>query len=124
MRDAGLYTLDEFINGQFFFPADPNTPQPNMRNVHRKVINFGALPNAVIKSVAHGIPVNANFTFTRIYGCATDPNTTFIPIPYAATNAVNNNISLFVDPVNVNVATAIDYSDFTICYIILEWLTD
>jgi hypothetical protein len=127
LRDAGYYSQEEFINGQTFFP-NPNlnsttSQQPIDRQVFRKVINFGALPNAAIKSVAHGITITSAFSFTRIYACASDQSgSSYIPIPYVSTVAVNQNIELYVDATNVNIATAIDYTAYTICYVILEYI--
>lgn len=126
LKDVGYYVLQPFVNGQLYFPNPANSSAspayPANRQVNRLVINFGALPNAGTKSVPHGLPVNAAWTFTRIYGTATDPNAQFIPIPYASTTAVANNIELWVDPTNVNVRTAANYSAYTITYIVLEWL--
>lgn len=124
-KDAGYYVLLPFVNGQLYFANPSNnsstTAYPANRQVNRLVINFGALPNAGTKSVAHNLPVNAVWTFTRIYGCATNPNTQFIPLPYVST-ILANEVELWVDPTNVNVRTAANYTAYTITYIILEWL--
>ena len=124
-RDAGYYVNQEFINGQIFFPnpaLDSTTPQtPTMRQVFRLVINFGALPNATTKSVAHGITITSGFSFTRIYATATNPSTSFIPIPFSSPT-LNQNIKITVDATNVNITTAIDYTAYTICYVILEFI--
>src|SRR5678815_1473821 len=73
IKDSGYYVLTEFVNGQAFFPnpllSSTTQQAPVFRQVFRKVINFGALPNAGTKSVAHGIDINSTFTFTRIYAC-------------------------------------------------------
>ena len=123
IKDSAYYTLNEFVNGQLFFPASlaSNASEPQYRQVYRLVVNFGALPNAGTKSVAHGLPVGSTWTFTRIYGCATNPSTEFIPLPYASPT-LNQNISLNVDATNVNVTTAINYSAYTTTYIVLEYL--
>lgn len=129
VKDTGYYDTLELINGQAFFPNpaySSNTQvAPIYRSVFRKVINFGALPNAATKSVAHGIePVGLNngFTFTRIYGTASNTAAqTYIPLPYSS-STLNENIKLNVDGTNVNVTTAIDYSAYTVTYIILEYL--
>lgn len=129
VKDTGYYDILELINGQQFFPNpaySANTDVlPFYRSVFRKVINFGALPNAGTKSVAHGIePIGLNngFTFTRIYGTASNTaGQTYIPLPYASPT-LNENIKLNVDGTNVNVTTAINYTAYTITYIILEYL--
>lgn len=125
-KDTGIYELTEFINGQVFFsnPALTSlTPQtPTQRQVFRKVINFGALPNTGTTSVAHGIAPDSTFTFTRIYGTASDTTgLTYIPLPYASSTAANN-IEIHIDVTNVNIITGIDRTAFDTTYVILEYL--
>ena len=126
VRDAGYYDTQEFLNSQVFFPNPlfrSNTGTvPDYRSVFRKVINFGALPNAGAKSVAHGITCIASTSFTRIYGCATDPVAlAYIPLPYASP-VLANNISIDVDATNVTITTGSNRTAFTTCYVILEYL--
>jgi len=125
-KDAGYYATQPFINGQLYFPNPNNNSStsqyPAYRQVSRLVINFGVLPNTATKSVEHNLTINSSFTFTRIYGCATNPNTEFIPIPYVSTVTINDNVELWVDTTNVNIRTASDYSAYTITYVIIEWL--
>jgi len=119
-RDNGYYMLDEMVNNQSWFtPNSRNITNPRMD--YRKVINFGALPNAATKSVPHGITVDANLSWTFIYGTATDPiNFLGIPLPFVSTTG--SDIQLDVDATNVNITTTIDYSAYTISYIVLEYL--
>lgn len=124
-KDSGLYDTSEFVNGQTFFPNPvlPADTEPTKRQVYRKVVNFGALGNGLV-SVAHGLTIAAGsaYSFTRIYGVATNPTTlSFIPIPYVSSVAANI-IELSVDATNVNITTAADKSAYTICYVILEYL--
>lgn len=127
-RDAGYYDRQEFVCGQLFFPnpsLSSTTPQvPESRQVFRKVINFGALPTAAAspKQVAHGLTVTSGFSFTRIYGCATNPSTSFLPLPYTSSSATSNNIELFVDGTNVSIAVGIDRNTYTTSYIVLEFI--
>jgi hypothetical protein len=125
-KDTGLYDTSEFVNSQQFFPnpaLNSSTSQyPALRNVFRKVINFGALPNATTTSVAHGIVCTSLVTFTRIYGCASDPTTSFIPLPYASCTNVAHNVELNADGTNVNITTGTNRSAYTTTYVILEYL--
>jgi hypothetical protein len=125
LKDTGYYILDETANGQVFFPNQAlnstTSRLPTYRNVLRKVINFGALPNNTTKSVPHGIVIDALFSFTRIYATATNPNTSFIPLPYASTTA-GDVIELNADTTNVNITTHSNKSAYTITYVILEWI--
>jgi hypothetical protein len=125
-RDAGYYNTSEFVNGQVFFPnplLNSSTPEtPEFRQVFRKVINFGALPNTTTKSVPHGITITPTTTFTRIYGAASNPTSNvYLPLPFASPTLADN-IELYVDLTNVVVITANNESLFTTTYIILEYL--
>lgn len=119
-KDTGYYIDQEFVNGQNYF--NPLSTNPILtRSVFRKVIDFGVLPNAGTKTVPHGITVDANLTWTRIYGAATDPvGLNGIPLPYAS--ATGQDIELRVDAVNVIVTTTSNRTAFTRCYIVLEYL--
>ncbi len=132
LKDSAIYSLEEFVNSQVYFP-NPNlsstTAQfPEDRQVFRKVINFvdgtvvTSLPNAGTTSVPHGITITNDFTFTRIYATATEPGTSFIPIPYSSATAVANNIEINVDATNVNITTGSDRTNYTFCYVVLEYI--
>lgn len=135
IKDSGYYNVLEFVNGQLFFPNplfDSQTLETtSFRQVLRKVINFGQLPNTGTKSVAHGIickafsvgpPIIPGTSFTRIYGAASDQTgLTYIPLPYASPTLANN-IELNVDSTNVNITTGSNRSNYLISYIILEYL--
>lgn len=127
-KEGGLYTLQEQINFQQYFTE--GNPQ-QFRTVYRTVVNFGTLPNAGSKSVPHGIqgidPGGGNpstFSFTHIYATASRQqagNEKFIPIPYVSLTEVNE-ISISVDSTNVTISTSVDYTDYTVCYVVLEYL--
>lgn len=133
-RDSGYYPQSSFINGQVFFP-DPallgtNIEQAIWRPVARTVVNFGALPNTASKSVVHGIVdeagnpgLSATCSITRLYAAATDPIALqYIPIPYASP-VLANNIELSMDNTNVTITTGSNRSAFTVCYVIIEYIT-
>ena len=125
-RDAGFYPTQEFVNGQVYFPNPANSSatavKPTLRQVFRKVINFGALPDKTTKSIPHGLTITPAYTFTRIYGTSSDTtNFQYVPIPYA-TGTASNSLELWVDATYVNIDTNHDYSMYTITYIVLEYL--
>jgi hypothetical protein len=83
---------------------------------------MGALKNTGTTTAAHNITCDANTTFTRIYGVATDPvGLTYIPLPYIDVSGAFN-IQLYVNSTSVNIVTASNRSNFTICYVVLEYL--
>lgn len=127
LKDSGFYDTAIFVNGQLFFPNPSLTSAtdtaPDYRQVLRKTINFGALPNAGSKSVAHGITVTDVTTFTRIYATASDTTGhNYISIPYASPTLANN-IELRVDGTNVTIITGSDRTSFNVCYVIVEYIT-
>jgi len=140
-KETGAYYEQEFVTGALYFPNPDDTlsavaplarVQPVERQVSRVAVNFGALPNTALKSVPHRVEVGTQWSFVKIYGCATNPtliptpspNQAFIPLPYVdATGVAANNIELYVDQTNVNVLTAADYSAWTITYIVIEFIT-
>jgi hypothetical protein len=129
-KDTGIYDITEYPNSQVYFPNPANYSHtleaPNYRQVFRKVINFGALPNTTTKSVAHGIVINAdnpNATFTIIYATASDTTgLTYVPIPYSSVTSTADDIEIFVDATNVNIITGSNRSNYNVCYVVLEYL--
>jgi hypothetical protein len=120
LKDTGYYPLAEFVSGQSFFPnpalAPGNANYLAYRPATRKVINFGTLPNAATKSVAHGISVTNAFSFTRIYATATNPaGLIAFPIPTTGT-------TITVDSTNVNITTSANMTAYTTCIVVIEYL--
>ena len=130
LKDTGYYTLEEFLNSQVFFPNPTLTSKtaqtPVFRQVFRKVVDFGTLPNNATKTVAHGIniiaPANTMYSFTKIYATATDPvGFNYIPIPYASSVAADI-IELKVNATNVSITTVSNKTAFTKTYVVLEYI--
>lgn len=125
-RDTGYYSQEEFVNGQQFL-ADPSmsatATDPNQyKSVTRKVIIMPTLPNNAEVSAAHGITVDSNTIFCRIYGTANDIiGFNYIPLPYAAP-VLADNIQVRVDATNVYVKTGNNRTNFTNNYVVLEWV--
>jgi len=120
IKDSAIYDTQEFVNGQTFFPGEDSgsdgTGAVNRRQVFRKVIDFGALPNSATKSVAHEIDITSGFTFTRLYGAASDQaGLNFLAIP-------NSSITLAVDATNVKITTTAALAAYAITYVTLEYL--
>ncbi len=126
LKDTGYYILEEYANSQQWFKnpslSSSTSQQPQFRGVFRKVINFGALPNAATKTVAHVIDITSGYSFTRIYGAATkDDQTSFIPLPFSSPT-LNENIKLEVTATDISITTDIDYSDYDTTYVIVEYI--
>lgn len=119
-RESGSYVDVEVVNGQQFVPGTGR----DTRSVFRKVVKFGALPNAAIKRVAHGIATTANTRITRIYAAATQPGFNFgIPIPYVDVPG-GQNISLIMDATYVYITTAANLTAYTDTYVVIEYVQE
>jgi hypothetical protein len=123
-KDTGYYVDQEYVNGQQFFP-DPklnlnSSAEPIYRQVFRKVINLGALPNATTKTIPHNIIIQSNYTLTRLYGAATNTSaTSLIPLPFSSPT-LNQNIQLELTDTNIIITTGIDRTSYTTCYVVIE----
>jgi len=117
-REIAIYEPVELQTGQSWFSAQPR----KKRQGFRKVFDFGSLPNATAKTIAHGLTLTADFHFTRIFATATDTSGfNAIPIPFASPTLANN-ISIEVDSTNVTITTGSDRTAFNQCFVILEFL--
>lgn len=127
VKDTGYYNTLEYVCGQLYFPNQALGLNASLsgvfRQVFRTVIDFGALPNAGIKSVPHELIFNESTVFTRLYGTASDTTgLTYIPIPYSSAAAITGNIELSVDVTNVNITTGSDRTNYDTCVVVLEYL--
>lgn len=111
-KEGGLYTPNEKLTNQQYF--DENDPQNN-KSVYRMVVDFGALPNAGTKNVAHNIPWDSSYRLTRAYGGATTANgDRSLSIP-------NDGICLEINSTNVSIITTTDRSEYTETTVVLEY---
>jgi hypothetical protein len=123
IREIGWFLDVELLSGKTLFPG-VNTqgnasPQQN-RQILRKVIDFGPLPNSAVKSVPHGIVVDDNFTLITLYAGAFDPiGLTGLPIPFSASTTTR--IQIDMDAVNVNITTVSPRSNYTNVKVIIEY---
>ena len=97
----------------------------NGKPLYRKVVNFGALPNAAQKKVVHGI---ANLEYVvYAYACSGRTNSgtpvthTWFPINHARPDSYANSIGLWVEDTDITIQTAIDRSTSTETYVIIEY---
>lgn len=128
-KDSGLYTDEEVITGQQFLPTYSTTTASNQnyRDVFRKVIDIGALPNAGTKNVAHNITTTQNYSIVKIYGAATDPGvstiTSAIPIPYVNVGTPADGVQLSMNATNISITTTTaNYTGYTRCFVIVEYI--
>ncbi len=128
-REIGFFLDQELLTGKAFIPgfniqlAGGSSQQ--FRSVLRMVVDFGALPNASVKSVPHEIMVDNNFTLVQMWACATDPLAFLsFPIPYCDPYVLANGVALTMDATNVNIATGINRTTFTRCFVVIEYMQE
>ena len=122
LKDTGIYdNAQEFVTGMNYFP-DPNlnsgTPSvANLRPVYRTTVIMGALQGIGVPTAAnHNIDPNSSFILTQAYGAATDPiGLNYTPIP-------NNDIHVDITSTQVIITPTANYSAFTTCYFVVEYL--
>jgi hypothetical protein len=121
-KEIGQYNTVELVTGQHWFtPGNANV----LRYVYRKVIDLGGLNDFTVtnpQNTAHGIAITANTIVTRIYGTATDPSTSFIPLPYVDMTGGGNHIQLSMDGTNVILRSNFNYSGYTTAYVVVEYI--
>jgi hypothetical protein len=85
------------------------------KTIYKKTINFGSLPNATSKSVAHGISGYENFISFSGWAKLSGSNV-FFSLPHTDTIAANS-IRVNVNSGNVEVIAGIDRTTFTTSFI-------
>jgi hypothetical protein len=111
-RIIGNFYTNEQVAGIEYFG---NTNQ-RRRSAYRKVVNFGQLPNAGAKAVAHNLTITSDWKFTHIYATASDTSgISYIPVP---------NSFIVVDATNVTITTTSDLTAYNECYVVLEYLKE
>lgn len=128
-KDSGLYTDEEVVTGQQFLPlfSTSTSTSLNYRDVYRKVIDFGALPDNTIKTVPHGISTTQDFSVVKFYGGATQPGISTlqsaIPIPFADATPPSNHVQLMMDATNIIIETrSSTYILYTRCFVVVEYI--
>jgi hypothetical protein len=122
-RELAIYVNDEELTGGQFVRGAASPPQ--FRNIFRKVIDFGALPNATAKSIQHFITFSANTLVIKHHAWANDPASNLaIPIPYVNVANPADGVQLDVDGTNVTITTTSDYSNYTSTFVVLEYIQE
>ena len=105
-----IYSTDEQVIGTWV----------NGETLYRKTINFGALPNATDKSVAHEI---SNLGYVCKADAVGHNTTSGLRIPFPMTNSgyLNQQVSWWITDTSIVFRTAVDYSSTNVCYVTLEY---
>ncbi len=109
VEDALNYSTDEHVIGKWI---DGST-------LYEKTINYGALPNATGKSVAHGIS-NLGFV-TEIFGCAISADGVYRLTFNPTYRYSNDYITASIDNTTVKTFTNANFSSYTTSYITVRY---
>ncbi len=90
IRDIAIYDLSEQVNGQQFFVAGDSN---SSRYAFRQVYNTGAL---VVGNNDFPTGIDGATYFTRIYGTAQTSTTSWRPLPFVATGAITDQITMVI----------------------------
>lgn len=134
LKDSGLYSQTEFVNGQQWCPINEITNftgvvasndskvNADPRQVYRKIVFCGALLNAAAKTIPHGIVITDTTKFVRMYGAAntinTIPTKLYKPIPCTGVDPID----LLVDETNITLITTTNLTAFNEVWVVLEYL--
>ncbi len=93
------YSFNEQWTGKYWIDG---------KKIYQKTVNYGAVPNTVVKHVAHNIP-NVQ-SFVSIYGIAAS-GTAFIDLPYGGVNTYA--VAIGGDAVNLHISTMRSWAGYT-----------
>lgn len=92
------------------------------RDVYEKVVNFGALPNATTKSVAHGI-TDLDYCISVSAVASNSEHSNFVlPLVQPETTAIPSQIGITLNATNINIYSGADRSGYTSCYVVLRYV--
>ena len=113
-RTIGLFPTNKSIqNGEKWYLT-----ASKVQSAFRQVYPFTSAGN-----IAHGLKINQIGGFTRIYGTFTD-GTNWYPLPYVDINAASNQVSIMIDPTNIEIIAGGGAPSITSGMAILEWLSN
>lgn len=117
-KEGAIYLPQESSTFQIYF--DDENPMVT-KNVYRKLILFGALPDTTTKRVPHNISLTNVARLTRLYGAATSTSAlSYLPLPFSSPTLADN-ISLEADERDIIITTGADYSTYSEVTIVMEY---
>ncbi len=110
VEEANEYSTTETVIGKWI----------DGKPIYRKVVDFGALPNATTKSVNHNISNIDNWV--NVSALASSSAGIGLCLPYTDTALATQSIACYATATNVKVdAGSINRSEYTKCKFILEY---
>jgi len=100
--------IEEKTGGKFF---DGSV----WKDIYKKVIDCGALPNNTGKAVAHNI-TNIDIVF-KLYGVSRIPSSNIIPLPFVDVTTPANGLQLYLTTNDIVLQTKANRSNYTKTYV-------
>ena len=112
-RTIGLYpsTRPAITGNEYFLSANK---QQSLRQIY-SVTGAGTIP--------HGINTSNIAGFVQIYGSFTD-GTNFYPLPWVDVTAATNQVTVYIDPTNINIVAGSGAPAIVSGTVVLEWLSN
>ena len=111
MNEQRSYSTTEINTGKKWIDGKP---------IYRKVIDFGALPNATTKSVNHNISNLGRITFLQAITSNTGGTAT-LTIPYIATNDASYNVGMAIYQTTIEMSCNKNLSSYNETFVTLEY---
>lgn len=116
---TSAYSCDYVNNMNTYSTTEQRVGTYNGKPLYRKIVEFGALPNATSKNVAHSISNLLNVV--NIKGWTKRADGTTFPLPYESGSQINESIALFSNNTNISIYCGVNRTEFTTTYITLEY---
>lgn len=126
MKDTGYYQLNEYASCQFWYPdtfSKTTFKTADVRPGFRTVYKF-ALQDFTInptENIPHLLTLSNAFQFSRMFGVANLPGSAAINLPFVSATAANI-IEVDINSANIVLTSNKDYSAYTNCTFVLEYL--
>lgn len=116
-HEIGKYEPQEILTGQQWFTAANNQKK---RSAYRKVITVGAIAAGATANIAHGI--TGIVRVIDLSGVVTNAVPDWRPMPYAASAAGNDFITLRATAANIIIDVGAGSPAVTSGYVVIEYL--
>lgn len=104
-----IYSTTEHVVGSFMG-----------KPIYQKTVNFGALPNSVVKTVAHGVS-NLELVIDAVIMAKNGSSGISISVPYVNVANITYGCGFYVDSTNIAIQDASDLSAYNTCYVTIRY---
>lgn len=110
ISDLSNYSTTEHLTGKYWVDGKP---------IYRKVVNFGILPNNNRKDINHNISGISNFV--SFYGITWNNSKTSMILPHVDVLDSSYSVALWLTTTSIVIVTRQNRSEFSNCYVVIEY---